>query len=30
MKKLKDLIKESWLTGPTGKYAGKNIEFGKM
>ena len=30
MKKLKDLIKESWLTGPTGKYSGKNIEFGKI
>ena len=31
MKKLKDLIKESWLTGkPTGNYAGKEIEFGKV
>ena len=30
MKKLNDLIKESWLTGPTGKYAGKNIEIGKI
>ncbi len=30
MKKLKDLIKESWLTGPTGKFAGKNVEFGKI
>tara|TARA_Y100001963_G_scaffold149466_1_gene229027 strand:+ start:129 stop:464 length:336 start_codon:yes stop_codon:yes gene_type:complete len=30
MKKLKDLIKESWLTGPTGKYAGKNVRFGKV
>ena len=28
-KKLK-VITEGWLTGPTGKFAGKNVEFGKI
>ena len=30
MKRLKDLIKESWLTGPTGMYAGKEVKLGKI
>ena len=28
--KLKKLLKENWLTGPTGKFGGDEVKFGKI